>query len=113
MSYYEMDPDVVYDAGGSLADLSTHAGSVAVAALRGYSEAGGAVGHPVLSAAWFSFADQHSTLHHSIGPAVAGLGSALGMSSNAVTDGQNESTHVQKAGAADAEHDLQGQRPTL
>ncbi len=94
MSFYEMEPDVVYAGATALKSLSPEASRVALQALTGYSTAAGAVGHPVLSAAFFSFADDHSTLHHSIGPAIDSLADSFAKGTNSVVDGQNESLAV-------------------
>ena len=93
-SFYEMEPDVVYAGATALKSLSPEASRVAPQALTGYSTAAGVVGHPVLSAAFFSFADDHSTLHHSIGPAIDSLANSLAKGTNSVVDGQNESLAV-------------------
>lgn len=103
MSYFEIEPDVVYAGATSLAGLSPEASRVAVQALTGYSTAGGAVGHPVLSAAFFAFADDHSTLHHSIGPAIDALAGSLARGTNSVVDGQNESLSVHTSSIVAAE----------
>lgn len=103
MSYFELEPDVVYSGASSLKTLSPEASRVSLAALTGYSTAGGAVGHPVLSAAFFAFADDHSTLHHSIGPAIDTLAGSLAKGTNAVVDGQHESFGVQTSVLASAQ----------
>ena len=94
MSFYEMEPDVVYAGATALKSLSPEAARVSLQALTGYSTAAGAVGHPVLSAAFFSFADDHSTLHHSIGPAIESLAESFAKGTNSVVDAQNESRAV-------------------
>lgn len=78
MGFLELEPDVVYAGASSLNALSPDASQVALRALAGYSTAGGAVGHPVLSAAFFGYADEHSTLHHSIGSAICVPGVLVG-----------------------------------
>jgi len=103
VSYYEMDPDVVYAGATGLKALSPEASRVALQALTGYSTAAGAVGHPVLSAAFFAFADDHSTLHHSIGPAIDSLANSLADGTNTVVDGQHESLAVQVSSVGVAE----------
>lgn len=103
MSYYEMEPEVVYAGASALKTLSPEASRVALQALTGYSTAGGAVGHPILSAAFFAFADDHSTLHHSIGPAIDSLATSLAKGTNTVVDGQNESLAVHNGSIADAQ----------
>jgi hypothetical protein len=101
--FFEIEPDVVYSGATGLSGLSPEASQVALRALTGYSTAGGVVGHPVLSAAFFSFADDHSTLHHSIGPAIQSLATSLAKGTNAVVDGQNESKTVQTSNVGLAE----------
>lgn len=103
MSYLEMEPEVVYAGASALKTLSPEASRVALQALTGYSTAGGAVGHPVLSAAFFSFADDHSTLHHAIGPAIASLATSFAKGTNTVVDGQNESLAVHNGSIVAAE----------
>jgi hypothetical protein len=103
VSYYELEPDVVYAGASALKTLSPEASRVALQALTGYSTAGGAVGHPVLSAAFFAFADDHSTLHHSIGPAIDSLAGSFAKGTNVVVDGQNESLAVHNGSIVEAE----------
>jgi hypothetical protein len=94
MSFWEMEPDVVYAGASALKTLSPEAARVALQALTGYSTAAAVVGHPVLSAAFFSFADDHSTLHHSIGPAIDSLATSFAQGTNTVIDAQHESLAV-------------------
>jgi hypothetical protein len=101
--YFEIEPDVVYSGASALKSLSAEASRAALQALTGYSTAAGAVGHPVLSAAFFSFADDHSTLHHSIGPAIDSLATSFAKGTNSVVDGQNESLGVHKGSISAAE----------
>lgn len=103
MGYYEIEPDVVYAGATALNGLSPGASRVALQALTGYSTAAGAVGHPILAAAFFSFADDHSTLHHSIGPAIASLATSLARGTNSVVDGQDESLAVHTGSISEAE----------
>lgn len=103
MGYYEMEPDVVYAGATVLQKLSPEASKAALDALTGYSTTGGAVGHPVLSAAYFAFADEHSKLHHSIGPSIDSLATSLAKGTNAVVDGQNESLAVHTSSLATGE----------
>lgn len=103
MGYYEIDPDVVYSGATSLQQYAPEASRVALHALAAYSTAGGAVGHPVLSAAYFDFADEHSTLHHSIGPAIETLASSLANGTNTMVNAQDESLAVHTGSARVAE----------
>lgn len=83
--------------------LDPHASSIAEQALQGYSAAAAVVVHPVLRDAFKAFGDQHAALHHSLGPEVRKAGAQLATGTNALSEGQNESTATQQRSLAAAE----------
>jgi hypothetical protein len=107
MNGFGMDTDVLYGAGASAAKLGPEAAQIANAALRGYDSAAGVVHHPVLTAAFHAFADAHAKEHHALASSVQDGGRRLAKGSNAVSDAQNESTHVHQDSAVTAEQQVQ------
>ena len=103
MSFFGFDPDGLFSAGTALGRLDPHAASIADRVLQGYSSAAAVVVHPVLRDAFKAFGDQHSALHHSLGPEVRKAGAKLADGTNALSDGQNESTATQQRSLAAAE----------
>lgn len=63
----------------------------------------GAYGGVIAVATMRCAADDHSTLHHSIGPAIDALAGSLAKGTNSAVDGQNESLSVHTSSIAAAE----------
>ncbi|HEY7043564.1 MAG TPA: hypothetical protein VH419_07850 [Nocardioidaceae bacterium] len=99
-----MDTDVVFDAGAGAAKLGPAAAQIATSALHGYDTAAGVVHHPVLTAAFHAFADTHAKLHHSFASRVTDGGARLAKGSNAVSDAENDATHLHQQSFSVAEH---------
>lgn len=97
MSAFGFEPDGLFSASSSLAALEPAAASIAISTLRGYDAAAAAVVHPVLRQAFTSFGDQYAQLHHALAPGVKKAGVQVAKGTNALTNGQNESTAIHQA----------------
>lgn len=98
--YYEMDPDVVQSSGRQVHNLEPEANGAVQGLLSGYTSGAGAVVHAKVTAAMTRFHDTHQKTHRAVPHAVASLGSNTAKGGKAVTDGTNESTHVQTSSLA-------------
>lgn len=97
MGYYGADTDQVQTVGRSEFNLAPDAESAVNAVLNSYSDAAGAVHHPVVSGALSSYRDTHQRAHLSFPAAIRELGSNTAGSGAAIADGQNEATSVMQA----------------
>jgi hypothetical protein len=96
VNYFGLDPDVVYSGATAMSRESATAAAAARSALSGLVEAASVVGHPVLTGAFHTVAEEHAALHHSVGPSVQAFANSIAGGTNTIVDAQNESSAVQR-----------------
>jgi hypothetical protein len=97
MGYYGADTEHVQTVGRSVFNLEPEATSAVNGVLNSYSDAAGAVHHPMVSGALNSYRDTHQRAHLAFPEAVKGLGSNTAHGGAAIADGGNEATSVMRA----------------
>jgi hypothetical protein len=106
MTYFALDPDVVYSGASAMSGESATAAAAATSALAGLFESGGTVVHPVLSAAFDSVAEENASLHQSVGPSIQAFANSIAAGTNTLVDAQNESSLVQRGSYTSSEATL-------
>jgi hypothetical protein len=113
MGYYGADTDQVQTVGRSVFDLEPDATSAVNAVLNSYSDAAGAVHHPMVSDALTSYRETHQRAHLSFPEAVKGLGANTANGGAAIADGNNEATAVMRASLGTQEALLRDINPPI